>query len=146
MAAKKKARGRPELYTRPIAEEILTRLSEGESLNSICKSHKDDKKWPSHATVRIWAKEDKDGFAAKYAEARTLGYELLADELLEIADDDTHDRHENGTLNGEFVARSNLRVNTRKWMLARMLPKVYGDKVEVGGSLTVHIGDGDDEL
>ena len=32
-------------------------------------------------------------------------------------------------LNAEFVARSRLKVDTRKWLMARMAPKVYGDKV-----------------
>jgi hypothetical protein len=31
-------------------------------------------------------------------------------------------------LNGEHVQRSRLRIDTRKWHLSKMLPKVYGDK------------------
>jgi hypothetical protein len=34
-------------------------------------------------------------------------------------------------LNGEHIQRSRVRIDTRKWMLSKMLPKVYGDKTEV---------------
>jgi hypothetical protein len=33
-------------------------------------------------------------------------------------------------LNREHVSRSELRVNTRKWLLSKMLPKKFGDRVE----------------
>ena len=34
-------------------------------------------------------------------------------------------------LNGEHIQRSRVRIDTRKWLLSKMLPKVYGDKAEV---------------
>jgi hypothetical protein len=33
--------------------------------------------------------------------------------------------------NGEHIQRSRVRIDTRKWLLSKMLPKVYGDKSEV---------------
>lgn len=61
----------------------------------------------------------------------------MADDLLEIADDGTNDFVEkerpNGpkflAFDGEHVQRSRLRVDTRKWILAKALPKIYGDKL-----------------
>ncbi len=38
-------------------------------------------------------------------------------------------------LNGEHVQRSRLRVDTRKWILSKLAPKRYGDKLQ-------HTGDG----
>ena len=38
-------------------------------------------------------------------------------------------------LNGEHVQRSKLRVDTRKWYLSKILPKKYGDKINVEGNL-----------
>ena len=63
----------------------------------------------------------------------------IADELLEIADDGRNDwmqrrgNDERGgcELNGEHIQRSRVRIDTRKWLLSKMLPKVYGDKSEV---------------
>jgi hypothetical protein len=72
--------------------------------------------------------------------AREIGYFILADEIMEIADDATNDyttrAKEEGAevvVNHDHISRSKLRVDTRKWMLSKMLPKVYGDKVAVGG-------------
>lgn len=103
-------------YTEAVAEEICRRLADGESLNAICK----DEKMPAESTVRSWAIDPDHPIAAKYARAREVGYEKMADELLEIADNleggDNRDR---------------LRVETRKWLLSKVLPKVYGEKSTV---------------
>ena len=68
----------------------------------------------------------------------------MADELLEVADDGRNDwmerQDDNGgtswQANGEHIQRSRLRVDTRKWMLSKALPKVFGDKItqEVTGA------------
>ncbi len=46
-----------------------------------------------------------------------------------------------GTLVGdhEHIHRSRLRVDTPKWVLAKALPKIYGDKIqtEISGGLDV---------
>lgn len=119
-------------YTPELADEICERLARGESLRGICG----DEHMPSAATVLRWARDDHEGFAQRYARARHTGYELLADELVEIADDGTNDyverQRERGTfveLDAEHVARSRLRLDTRKWILAKMLPKVYGERI-----------------
>ncbi len=58
-----------------------------------------------------------------------------ADEIVDISDDGRNDTYidDNGNerTDNERVARSRLRVDTRKWMLSKMLPKVYGDKLDV---------------
>lgn len=88
---------------------------------------------PPESTVRKWALEDRDGFSAQYATAREIGYQSMADELLDIADDSSgdvqSDEDGNKKFNGEFASRSRLRVDTRKWLLSKALPKVYGEKV-----------------
>ena len=88
---------------------------------------------PPESTVRKWALEDRDGFSAQYATAREIGYQSMADELLDIADDSSgdvqSDEDGNKKFNGEFASRSRLRVDTRKWLLSKALPKVYGDKI-----------------
>lgn len=131
------------IYTPELADQICRRLADGESLNGICK----DDGMPGESTVREWAVTNKDGFAAKYALAREAGYLKIADELLDIADDGRNDwmtrklrgGEEVEMVNKEAVERSKLRVDTRKWLLSKMLPKVYGDKVtnEITGALAV---------
>lgn len=133
MAGKKGRSGRPSIYTEEIADSICERLKQGESLRKICA----DEGMPSDATVREWALK-REGFSSKYAEARQIGYSALAEEILDIADDsssDTYlDKDGNEKTNSEVVARSRLRVDTRKWILSKVLPKIYGDKVAVGGA------------
>ena len=127
--------GRPSTYSQEIADEVCRRLAGGESLRAICR----DEGIPHELTVRLWALDDREGFAAQYARAREVQFLAIADELLEIADDGRNDwmqrrgNDERGgwELNGEHIQRSRVRIDTRKWMLSKMLPKVYGDKTEV---------------
>lgn len=109
---------------------MLAGLYDGKSLRAVCKP--DD--MPHEATVRTWVRDDREGFATHYVKAREIGYHCMADELLEIADDGTNDftRTEDGErLNAEHVQRSRLRLDTRKWLLSKALPKIYGDKQAV---------------
>ena len=143
-------RGRPSKYTEEVADEICRRLSEGESLRAICR----DDAMPEESTVRNWVVTDHEGFFAQYARAREAQADYWGDEIIEIADDGSNDymATEHGEkLDSEHVQRSRLRVDTRKWLMARMAPKKYGDKVAMehsgagGGPLTVQIvrfGDG----
>lgn len=124
-------------YSEEVAAEILQRLADGETLRAICR----DDHMPPESTVRGWAMDDQGGFAAQYTRAREIGYHSMADELVEIADDGRNDwmkRNADGDeewhANGEHLQRSRLRADTRKWLLSKALPKVYGEKLAVGGS------------
>lgn len=131
-------RGRPiSVYTPELAEEICERIAEGETLRQVCRS----KDIPP-STVRRWVLNDINGFSAQYAQARDLCIESWADELMEISDDATNDwmkrEGKDGedlgwSVNGDHVQRSRLRIDTRKWMLSKMKPDRYGDKVQLGG-------------
>lgn len=126
----------PDPYTPEVAAEILKRLAAGESLLSICK----DPLMPHRSTVYEWVLNDRDGFSDKYAQARDVGLDRMADEVVEIADDGTNDWMRSNDpdnpgyqINGEHQARSRLRVDTRKWYLSKLAPKRYGDKLELSG-------------
>jgi hypothetical protein len=68
--------------------------------------------------VRIWAAAQDHPFCKRFAAARRIGYMRMADEILEIADDPNLD-----------VSEARLQIDARKWLLARCLPKVFGDRV-----------------
>ena len=127
----KRKRGGQLTYDRETAHAICVRLARGETLKGICR----DRDFPSESAVRRWALEDHDGFATRYALARQLGLDTMADQLLEIADDGSQDfkldSHGNLVPDHEHIARSRLRIDTRKWYLAKLAPKCYGDKVDV---------------
>lgn len=107
-------KGRPTAFSEALAKDICARLAEGRTLRDVCR----DDDMPHESTVRHWAVEDRGGFYTQYAKAREIGYHAMADETLEIADDGS-----------EHVRRSRLRVDTRKWLLSKALPKIYGDRV-----------------
>jgi hypothetical protein len=119
------------MYTQEIADHICRELAEGKSLRAVCR----EPGMPSEATVRAWALDDVEGFAAQYTRAREIGYDRLADELLEIADTPktgvktTEKATGTETTHGDMIEHRRLQVDARKWMLAKMLPKKYGDRL-----------------
>jgi len=132
------------MFDKAIATEICSRLAEGESLRGICE----DPHMPAESTVRAWAKDDIEGFAAQYARARELGYERLAEEILHIADTPMIGTKSVSKATGleitegDMIEHRRLQVEARKWMLAKMLPKVYGDKQQIEHSGAVDIAAG----
>jgi hypothetical protein len=130
--------GRPTLRTNELEDDILSRIACGESLRGICA----EEAMPNISTVIRWLAADED-FARRYTRAREMQAEILADEMLGIADDGTNDwmekKDQKGNvtgwaLNGEAVARSKLRLEQRRWWAEKLRPKVYGNKVAIGGA------------
>lgn len=122
------------VYSREVVDSVLDRLMKGETLRQICK----DEGLPAAGTVREWVLDDIDGLAERYARARDLGLDAQADELFDIADDGSNDtyRDEDGAVkvDHDVIARSRLRVDTRKWYLSKIAPKKYGDKLDLSVS------------
>lgn len=56
--------------------------------------------------------------------------EAMAEEILEISDNTENDRTELGLVNHENINRSRLKVDTRKWLMSKLAPKRYGEKVQ----------------
>jgi len=125
------------LYTKELAEEICRRLATGRSLNSIAA----DPGMPAACTVFNWARKDVDGFAAAYARARTIGYEALADEILDIADDHTDDWRKipgkGWQPTRENLERAKIRIAARQWLFT--VARANHERGSVGQPLTVKI-------
>ena len=95
-----------------LARQICLSIAQGNSLISTCKTLKISKPF-----VLDWLRSDPD-FASHYARAREDQADLYADEVVGISDAATpQDAH---------VAR--LKVDARKWVAAKLLPKKYGDR------------------
>lgn len=116
-----------------IFEEILEYIEDGKSLRSILLSSD----MPSSRTFFKWLDEDKDK-VKRYARATEIRAENIFEDMLEIADDGTNDFMtitkgdiEYNVEDKEVTNRSRLRLDTRKWMLSKMQPKKYGDKLDV---------------
>lgn len=112
-----------------ILEEIVT------SNVGLYKILKSNDTYPSLPTFYKWLASSED-FAKQYARAKEMQAEFLAEEMLEIADDSSEDllgvdEHGNRMENREFINRSRLRVDTRKWIASKLLPRKYGDKLDM---------------
>lgn len=126
--------GRPTDKTPEVVDKICSLLLEGQSITAMCKQQDD---LPESRTVFRWLSEDPE-FSHRYARAKIAGCEALADALLEIADDGTNDYVERENKRGqvvtmldqEHVQRSRLRVDTRKWYLSKIVPKIYGERIQ----------------
>ena len=77
------------------------------------------------------AKEPK-GFSLMYAHAKRLQAEFLESEILGIADALPSITHL-GNIDGGDVAHMTLRINTRKWLMAKLHSEKYGDKTTLSG-------------
>jgi hypothetical protein len=130
-----KPNGRPEIFTPELALAICEQISTtSKSLKTICL----DENMPSVGTILKWLNEDKEGFLGQYDRAKQNQAEFMAEEMIDIADDGSNDfmtitgkgGQEYEVENKEVTSRSRLRVDTRKWLLSKLKPKKYGDKVQ----------------
>ncbi len=116
--------GRPSTFDSDIAETIIGRISEGETLKSICR----EDGFPPHSTVRTWIDQNIAGLSDRYARARALGHDAIAEEAIRIADDQSIDPNSRRVM-----------VDTRKWFLSKLNPGKYGDKLELSGSVDLKV-------
>lgn len=137
-----KSKGRPSKYTEKIADKICHQIAT--TSNGLCFICKGDD-MPSTVTVYAWLNDEKHkDFLNKYVRAREQQADLLADEIISIADDGQQDdeirynsKGESYVVeNKEWTNRSRLRVDARKWKASKLAPKKYGDKQAVELTVT----------
>jgi hypothetical protein len=148
-AAPKNKGGRPSTYNPDIARSMCEQLSEGIPLREICRQEG----FPAWRTVYDWMRKDPD-LSTAIAHARDVGYDAMAEECLQIADNpllgeevSESETPEGTDEDGNVIVRKTvtikkvdmlghrkLQIETRLKLLAKFNPKKYGDKV-------VHSGD-----
>ena|ERR1035437_10048066 len=119
--------GRPSIYTKDLADKICLELASGESLRHICLAEG----MPAPTTVHQWVLDDKEGFSKQYALARGIQAEIMFDEILGISDGSFSDIVGDDKSDGARIQARKLQVDSRKWYLSKVLPKKFGDKVDV---------------
>lgn len=120
--------GRPPFWTAEKKAEaqacICEQIAIGRSLVSICK----DDGMPAYSLVMAWCQDDDD-FRERYARARELQADYIADEIIDIAD---------GAKDAN-IAR--LQIDARKWKAGKLRPKVYGDRLNLDADVNLSISD-----
>lgn len=121
--------GRPSSYDAEIASKILGEIATTtHSLRTICAQEG----MPDAATVYRWLIDNKE-FCDQYAHAKEQQGQLIFEETQEIADTPQigvitiEGPRGTGVKTADMIEHRKLRVDTRKWMLSKLLPKKYGD-------------------
>lgn len=111
-------------YSEDLAIQICSWISSGKSLRSFCMqtdgSQYADK--PTRESVYNWLARVPE-FAELYRQARLDRADSIADEVLDVAFDQSLD-----------PASRRVMVDAMKWMAAKLYPKNYGDRVAVTGA------------
>lgn len=117
--------GRKTTYSDTAADAVLERLETGMPLEQICRLED----MPALRTVYRWRDANPE-FAARLAQARANGFDMMAADCLRIADDASNDVIETPSgpkFNGEFAQRSKIRIETRLKLLAVWARSKYGE-------------------
>jgi hypothetical protein len=130
------------IYRSDIGDIVCAELGKGRSLRAICR----DEGMPSFSAVIMWAK-DNENFASQYARARAIQADVLAEEIVDIADEDPKllfaEREDASivTIDSAAVNHQRLRIDARKWFASKVAPKKYSDKLDVEhtGDISVNL-------
>ena len=120
---------RHSIRTPELEDAVLVRLEAGETLSAICR----DEDMPARSGFLRWCEEDST-LMDKYTRARKMGWDAIAEDAVRISDDSSDDPNSR-----------RVRIDTRKWLLGKLYPHVYGDKLAVtgadGGALQITMAD-----
>lgn len=139
--------GRATTYNLTIADEIVHRIADGETLRAICR----DEHMPAWRTVYDWIGEHEE-FAARIARSRDLGFDAIAEDTIAMIDEapERCATPAGDKVDAGYVQWQKNRVEQRLKLLAKWSPK-YRDqqRVELAGGTKDQIRivsefDGDD--
>jgi len=138
--AKSNPVGRPTIYTPELAATLCSQLALGRSLRSVCK----DEGMPDISIIFDWFHKFPE-FTEQYARAKEESADAMAEEILDIAnnpelgeivtvksgDDDKEESGSTETKTIDMLGHRKLKIETRKWLMSKMKPKKYGDKLDL---------------
>ena len=115
-----KSEAKVDWRTPEFAEILLDAIAGGMTLKEVCETND----LPKTSVLRWISTEYLD----QYACALRARADMQAEEIIEIAD-------KKYTTNEELTA-AKMRIDARKWLMSKMSPKKYGDKVELDHGVT----------
>ena len=110
----------------PLAKKVLEGMHGGLSCFKACQAA-----GVPHSTFIGWVNVDQE-LADRYTRAREELIERMAQEVLELSDVDVG-LQPDGKRDWAAVQKHKLQVDTRKWLLSKLAPKKFGDKLELSG-------------
>lgn len=119
-----------EVYVALVCQSIR----DGLSARKACAMH-----GVGFAQLRLWC-DQNEAFAQQYASAREVLYEHWEEDILEVADEQQIGTIRRDKLLGseietrDMIDHRRLRVQTRQWLLSKLKPKKFGDKMALGGA------------
>jgi hypothetical protein len=116
--------GSPE--RRKISELVFAGMRSGMSAFKACQAA-----GVHQSTFNLWMNDDAE-LAVEYARAREDLIERMAQEVMELSDVDVG-LQPDGKKDWAAVQKQKLQVDTRKWLLSKLAPKKFGDKLELTG-------------
>lgn len=125
--------GRPTIFTQEIADEFLAHVTMGRSFRKICSQDH----MPSIATIYNWFRVHPT-FLEQYTHAKEESADAMVEDLLDIADEPETFTETTTLADGSVVTRvvdntrrTQLRIETRKWIATKLQPRKYGDKLDL---------------
>lgn len=129
-APETRARGPNDAHARrqALGDLVLQRMAEGLSAVKACEE-------VGLAWGTFWERiASDDDFAGRYTRARELLLERMSDEIHAIAntpvEGETTIVKADGSIEvkrGDMLEHRRLQIESRKWLLAKLMPKKYGD-------------------
>jgi hypothetical protein len=121
----------PLKFNETVAREICNRMAEGETLTAICKTTG----MPDYRVVRRWREETGNklgdqSFEAAFRQSREDQCHRWADEIV----DESQVEVEGGKFDSSRVQAARLRTDAKKWVVSKVLHRIYGDKLQHSGS------------
>jgi hypothetical protein len=135
-APKKRGRPKGSVTYKPETHipKILAWISDGKTLRDYCRQTG----CPSYVTVYDWL-ESNEEFSKRFARARDIGHDVIAQECLEIANTPVEGKRVKKTEDGmevvieDALGHRKLQIETRLKLLAKWNPKKYGEKITHSG-------------
>lgn len=126
--------GRPEVITKEVVNEILSRIAGGESLKQIVES---SDKMPAQSSWFLWLSKDDGetepyaGLSEKYTHACRARTDFLAERSMELAEEAVNDIVGDDKSDSARVQARKLQIDAIHWYASKVNPKKYGDKLDV---------------
>ncbi len=109
--------GRPSTYTEEMGRRICDAIAS--SKGGLRKTLASDPELPELHTVQSWLANIAQ-FSSDYALAKRTQIETMAEDIIDISNDDSLEPND-----------KRIRVDTLKWLLSKLIPKTYGDKLDL---------------